>query len=48
MQQTLRESVSMSYGLSVYAAALLGFEDLLALVRSTVGLDVEGGRYHRC
>ncbi|ALE07439.1 hypothetical protein AL755_21390 [Arthrobacter sp. ERGS1:01] len=32
----------MSYDLSVYAAAPLGFEELLALVRSTAGFDVDG------
>ncbi|MHA7306019.1 hypothetical protein ACX80E_12365 [Arthrobacter sp. TMN-49] len=32
----------MSYDLSVYATAPLGLDELLALVRSTAGLDVEG------
>ncbi|SEE97724.1 hypothetical protein SAMN04489740_3471 [Arthrobacter alpinus] len=32
----------MSYDLSVYAVTPLGFDELLALVRSTAGLDVDG------
>lgn len=32
----------MSYDLSVHAAAPLGLDGLLALVRSTAGLDVDG------
>jgi hypothetical protein len=34
----------MSYDLSVYAVVPLGFDELLALVRSTAGLAVEGSR----